>query len=152
MLNQRLTERKQHSGVAMSSYDSLLVRVIKLLFNALYPEPPEDEEEKLAHLSQWEREKVMSLGLSVNSSSQNYHQKQHLNFNSWGKEKVAHFDLTDISTQKNTYRNQTTKQKQVIVESSPKTSDIKPQKQQSKPVSVKAEREIDDFFKILGYE
>lgn len=166
MLNQRLTEKQRHSDAAMSSFSSFPALAIKQFLNVFFPKPPEDDGD-LTYLSEWEREKVINFGLTVDNSSQNHHKNPDIHFSRWDVEKAKYFDLVKSSHQKNTYRHQETIEQQFSVESFPQTPDLnivsQPPKQEAQPVvrkpvinkpvaPKKAEREIDDFFKILGYE
>jgi hypothetical protein len=152
VLTKHFNQRATRSN-AVLPHHPLPIRAIKLLVALFGKKQPVD---KLAHLREWEREKIIKLGLTVNSSNHNRHHTQQVNFGSWRNEKVTHFDLAESVSDKKSHKNQYVTKKQWPEEMPEKTNNqdvVSTPKQPSSPSrTFKKAQEVDEFFEILGYE
>lgn len=147
----RVGGRPTHSSASLPRH-ALLIRTIELLISLFYKKTPQD---KLAYLKQWEREKVIKLGLAAHPPRQSPPATKDVSFTSWDREKVTNFGLTKSHVVKNTHRHQhLPKQKPTPTDQdlTPKLSPAQAWKKEKTQMRPNNDNSIDDFFKILGYE
>lgn len=148
--HQRLSRKATH-GVS-SPRHALLIRAMERLLSAFYKKSNPEEP---VHFKRWEHEKIVHLGLADFPLQPPYSAAKDISFSSWDYEKVSNFGLSTSRAVKNLPREQH-QPKQNRIDSdekfTPKISPVKAWKKDQHQISLKNDRPIDDFFKILGYE
>lgn len=145
----RLSEKPVHNAALRRR--ALLIRAIKSII-AFYKKTQHD---KLAHFKKWEREKIVNLGLAAHPLPPSHSPAKDIAFTSWDREKVSNFGLTSARVVKNAHRSQhlpKEKQTHQNQDLTPKISPVQAWKKEQNQTSLKNDKAVDDFFKILGYE
>lgn len=136
---------------------AIFVRTLHLLITIFYKKTPQDKQQQL---KQWQREKIINLGLGSHAEPPPRSPAKDVDFVSWDRKKITDFGLSKPQVYKKTPKIHQPKQKLTDADLTPKITPVQAWKKEGNPawkkegnqISFDKDSAVDDFFKILGYD